>query len=45
MNVLEMDNKDKNHDDDDHWNIRHFHSNKFDMIDNHVYVYNNVHQH
>jgi hypothetical protein len=39
-----LDNSDMNPD-DDYLKIRHVHLNKFDMNDNHVYVYNNVHQH
>ncbi len=44
MNVVEIDNIDRNSD-EDYESIRLVHSNKFDMIDNHVYVYNNVHRH
>jgi hypothetical protein len=41
MKVVEFDNNDKKHDVES----QHDHWNKLDMIDNHVYVYNNVHLH
>jgi hypothetical protein len=44
MDVVLFDNNDMNLY-DDYGNIQRVHWNKFDMNDNHVYVYNNVHQH
>jgi len=44
MDVVLFDNNDMNLY-DDYGNILRVHWNKFDMNDNHVYVYNNVHQH
>ncbi len=44
MNWVELDSTDRNLDHDS-VNIRHVHWSKFDMIDNHGYVYNNVHPH
>jgi hypothetical protein len=44
VDVVLFDNNDMNLD-DDYVNIQLVHLNKFYMNDNHVYVYNNVHQH